>query len=111
MSKPLLIVLAAISALVAADFDLYKGCNGSDQKKMCIGFDAEGKFTQKCIEQKNCMFAASLSIMSAGSLHMEVLSSYTGSDDGNHWVAVAVSEDEKVLYARLLISKNHQLTD
>ena len=95
MSKLVPIVFAAILAFVVADFDLYKGCNGQDQKKMCIGFDADGKFSKQCVEQKNCMFATSLSIASAGSLHMEVLSSYTGSDDGNHWVAVGVSEDEK----------------
>ena len=44
MSKLLPIVLAITLAFVAADFDLYQGC---DEKKHCIGFDATGKFSKE----------------------------------------------------------------
>ena len=96
MSKLVLISLAAIFALAVADFDLYKGCNGKTQRKMCIGFNEKGTFSKDCITQKNCMFAASVTIVTGSTFHMEVLASYNGTDDGNHWVALAVSEDEQV---------------
>ena len=50
---------------------------------------------KECVAQKNCTLAASLSTATPGSFHLEVLSSYKGSDDGNHWVALALSQDEK----------------
>ena len=97
MSKLVLILSAATLTLTVADYDFYKGCsNGADAKKMCIGFNEKGTFSPDCVTQKNCMFATSLSIMTASDLHMEVLASYNGTDDGNHWVALAVSEDEQV---------------
>ena len=96
MSKLVPILLATILALAVADFDLYKGCNGKTQRKMCIGFNEKGTFSKDCITQKNCMFAASVTIVTGSTFHMEVLASYNGTDDGNHWVALAVSEDEQV---------------
>jgi len=96
MSKLVPILFAAILAHAVADFDLYKGCNGKTQRKMCIGFNEKGTFSKDCITQKNCMFAASVTIVTGSTFHMEVLASYNGTDDGNHWVALAVSEDEQM---------------
>ena len=41
------------------------------------------------------MLVASIKVETPDKFRMEMQSSFTGSDDGNHWVAIAVSQDEK----------------
>lgn len=53
MLKHLTLALVAILTIaVADDFDLYHGCSGKTKNKVCIGFDADSKFSRQCVVQK-----------------------------------------------------------